>query len=749
MTDQLADNHEMGVARMVRAGRSVSWWFIAALWAVILGLGPRPLWATLDELARQGQWARVLEVASRRGEQLPLNAAEAMIAAHAARVLGDGPAEVRFLRLAAGGDNNLLAELAAVQLAAVLEAEDSSSAVDLALPNFDRGRPWPLRESAVETVTAAVARGLEAPRRAAVEGAVGSLSVGLRRRVELSLALTDPQHRRQELERLLADATGDLVALEAAEALSGSDSMTPVEQWRVATAYFNHALYERAAQILDGLETVRHPAVPADQVLFTRGRCAFRAARWTEAVSWYQKALAKAPSADRRAEIEVHIGRTHELAGDLDAAVGAAVSAVRLRPSDDRRLFLARLRLRRGETELAAQGIGQLRGRTPRAQGDVMLALDAMRRGDHKEALARLTRVRRPPWSEPSAVVAAQLSIAEGDQAAVIDLLEREAPGFDPYWGEQARAVMAALSGEQLAAWRDRCRRSVENGQGRSRWRALGSWADLEPDPHQLDVIRQRVADEFGITSEFSPGWFRPGLAADLWRIGLESEGGRWDPTGFPSGDVSQSAWTAARFSELEMPWSAIRMVDGAWRQAGSEVPLRAFPLDFQRTAYPLPYRAQVKAAADAAGVDWSLLAAVAREESRWNPNALSAVGARGLLQLMPSTAQAVARRLGESPPTPMEMFDPAISLLLGAAELSRLLTVFDGRRAPVVAAYNAGEQQAKLWLEQCGAGCTDELYVVNISFAATRSYASTVLAGASMYRDLYGDTGERKQGQP
>lgn len=711
----------------------------------VVALAASPLWAALDDLARQGQWARVLEVASRRGEQLPLNAAEAMIAAHAARMLGDRPAEARFLRVAVGGDDSLLARLAEVQLATVLEADDPSSAVDLAVPNFDRGRPWPLRESAADTVTAAVSGGLEPPQLAAIEGAIGNLSVGLRRRVELALALTDPERGREELERLLARETGDLVALEAAEALAGSDAITPVEQWRVATAYFNHALYEQAARILDDLETVRHSGVPADQVLFTRGRCAFRAGRWAEAVSWYQKALTRASSSDRRADFEVHIGRAFELAGDLDAAVTAAVTAVRLHPTDDRRLFLARLRLRRGETELAVQGVGQLRGRTARAQGDVMLALDAMRRGDHERALDRLTRVRRPPWSEPAALVAARLAMAKGDRALVMDLLEREAPGIDPYWGEQARAVMAALPEEQLAEWRDRRRRGVENGQGRTRWRALGLWADLEPDPRQLDVIRQRVAEEVGVTDEFSPDWFRPGLAADLWRIGLESEAGRWDPTGFPNGDVTQSAWTAVRFVELGMPWTAIRMADGAWRQAGSEVPLRAFPVEFQRAAYPLPSQAQVKAAATAAGVDWSLLAAVAREESRWNPKAISAVGARGLLQLMPATAQTVARRLGAAPPTPMEMFDPATSLRLGAAELARLVAAFNGRHAPAIAAYNAGEQQARLWLEQCGAGCTDELYVVNISFGATRSYTSTVLAGASMYRDLYGERGDRK----
>ncbi len=128
----------------------------------------------------------------------------------------------------------------------------------------------------------------------------------------------------------------------------------------------------------------------------------------------------------------------------------------------------------------------------------------------------------------------------------------------------------------------------------------------------------------------------------------------------------------------------------------------------------------------------------MAREESRWNPKALSAVGARGLVQLMPATARAVAMRLGESPPTPEGLFDPQTSLELGAAELGRLLAEFGGRRAPAIAAYNAGEHQAKLWLDQCGARCTDDLYIATISFAATRSYTSTVLASASFYSSLY-----------
>jgi soluble lytic murein transglycosylase-like protein len=267
----------------------------------------------------------------------------------------------------------------------------------------------------------------------------------------------------------------------------------------------------------------------------------------------------------------------------------------------------------------------------------------------------------------------------------------------------------------------------------------LGLWATLEPEREQREIIRRRVAASLATDGSPSSAWFPPGLAAELWKIGLESEAGRWDPAGFPTTDAGRSAWSAARFSEFGMPWRAIRMADGAWRQAGAEVPIEAFPADFQKTSYPLPDESQLKAAALAGGVDWSLLAAVAREESRWNPEALSVAGARGLVQLMPATARAIADRLEMRPPDPVDLFDPGTSLTLGAAELGRLLAEFDGRRAPAIAAYNAGEHQARLWFVQCGENCTDDRYVANISFGATRVYTSRVLAGASIYSSLYG----------
>jgi soluble lytic murein transglycosylase len=307
----------------------------------------------------------------------------------------------------------------------------------------------------------------------------------------------------------------------------------------------------------------------------------------------------------------------------------------------------------------------------------------------------------------------------------------------------QARLVMGGLSQEQIEAWRLRQEQNIKTAEDGSLWRALGRWAVLEPDPAELRLLRGMVDAEFASFGSGEDPAFAPGLAAELWTIGLEREAARWDPNGWPRSDAVVSAWTASELLEHGFPWHSMRVADGAWRQAGSEVPTSVLPEDLRRALYPLPEPGLVREAAAAGSVHWSLLAGVAREESRWDPHALSAVGARGLVQLMPSTAVAVATSSGQPLPTADGLFDPSLNLRLGAIELGRLIDTFGGRWAPAVAAYNAGEVQARHWLDQCGPDCTNTLYLLNISFGSTRAYTAAVLAAAASYEELYGNNGD------
>ena len=694
----------------------------------------------LEVAARAGHWDAVLVAALGRGDQIPLRPEEALIAAHAARVAGDVPLSASFLERLI--DHPELGPVARVELAELIVEDEPDRALELVLGLVRRAPTGSLRNAAIDTAEIAVAIGVDAELRAAVERVLPSLGRRTGRGLELALARTAEPVDRDRLRRLLVSSTRDLVAAGAAELFETSGPHSAHDRWLIAETYYRQGLYDRAAPILEELDGVSDPKVPRREVAYLRGRCAFRRGQWSVASMWYQRAIDRTTNNRRRAELEVHLGRTAELAGDLDAAVEAAQRAVRLHTTDDRRLFLARLRLRRSESDLAAAGLARLRGRTARSRGALMTGLFDLAGGDNEAARRSLSRATRDPWRGPAAVIGAELALDAGDPGDALALLDDAASGLDAYWSGRARTVMARLPEAVLRDWRRTAVESIGEASERGRRIALSRALKLEPDPVRLAAFQVAAAHELGLESDPTPPPFPSGLAERLWSIGLAASAIRWDPTGFPRGNATETWWTAEQEVALGSPWLAIGLADAARRQASWMVPARGFPLGLQRAFHPLPFADEVRRAADRHGIPWSLLAGVAREESRWNPRVVSKVGARGLMQLMPATAAATAAANGRPPITADDLFEPMISLDLGAAELGRLLERFDGNRAAAVAAYNAGEAQAQLWLDQCGEGCPEWRFLAHVSFSVTRGYTEDVLASAAAYVELYGAAG-------
>jgi len=316
-----------------------------------------------------------------------------------------------------------------------------------------------------------------------------------------------------------------------------------------------------------------------------------------------------------------------------------------------------------------------------------------------------------------------------------LDQLESVAKELNSFWGIQARRVMALLPPEVRANWRTRHMKMV-NAEGATVGSAVKNWAVLEIDRDSLGLIRECLASARSIGDvEIEP--LVGGLAGDLRSLGLNRSAVRWDPGAFPVKPPEEGLWSVHQFLAGDSPWRAIQTVDAVWRMWGADVPVRAYPQALTAGFYPLPRFDEVMRAAENGGVDWAIVAGVAREESRWKPTVLSRVGARGLMQLMPLTAETVAARLGLEIPTPEQLFEPEWSLKLGAAELGRLTREFDGFCAAAVAAYNAGEAQSRLWFEQCGGGCDEARFALTITFGATRGYTEDVLASAEAYRRL------------
>ena len=153
-----------------------------------------------------------------------------------------------------------------------------------------------------------------------------------------------------------------------------------------------------------------------------------------------------------------------------------------------------------------------------------------------------------------------------------------------------------------------------------------------------------------------------------------------------------------------------------------------------QRLRYPLLFREVVLQEAERAQLPPSLVAAVILQESEFHPAACSPVGARGLMQLMPETAEWIHQAL-ESKPGKPDLLEPTTNVRLGSTYLNYLCERFEGQEVAVLAAYNAGPQQTEDWIKEKPG---QRFRISDIPFAETRCYVEAVLDSERRYRELY-----------
>jgi soluble lytic murein transglycosylase len=165
---------------------------------------------------------------------------------------------------------------------------------------------------------------------------------------------------------------------------------------------------------------------------------------------------------------------------------------------------------------------------------------------------------------------------------------------------------------------------------------------------------------------------------------------------------------------------------------------MRSAPAALQRLAYPLPFADLIRGEAAKWNVDPRLLAAMIRQESRFETSATSSAGAQGLMQVMPATAQGIAGRLGWSDFEPIQAYWPYVNVALGANYIGTWLDHFDGSIAAALAAYNGGPGNAANWRKW--APEDDDLMVALIDFNETRIYVQTVYAQYVSYKQLYAE---------
>jgi soluble lytic murein transglycosylase len=193
----------------------------------------------------------------------------------------------------------------------------------------------------------------------------------------------------------------------------------------------------------------------------------------------------------------------------------------------------------------------------------------------------------------------------------------------------------------------------------------------------------------------------------------------------------------SVRYTQGGDPRRGINTAEDARDALGAPAPHR-LPLAMWQALYPRAQWPVITQAAARAGLDPYLMAGLIREESRFDPSAVSAAGAYGLMQLMPGTAQSTARSLGMAAPDQRGLVDPATNITLGAGVLKAELVRF-GRSDLALAAYNAGPNLVRRWMRD-HPGADADTFVETIPYGETRGYIKTVQQSAAMYRWLYQD---------
>jgi len=140
---------------------------------------------------------------------------------------------------------------------------------------------------------------------------------------------------------------------------------------------------------------------------------------------------------------------------------------------------------------------------------------------------------------------------------------------------------------------------------------------------------------------------------------------------------------------------------------------------------YPRPYPDHVAAASGLSGVPADWILGVMRQESLYRKDAVSRADARGLMQMLPATAAAVARRWHLPAPRKDALFDPSVAVPLGAAYLRELLNRYAGRLDVSLAAYNAGPATVARWMP--AKSMDADIWIENIPYAETRGYVQHI----------------------
>lgn len=487
--------------------------------------------------------------------------------------------------------------------------------------------------------------------------------------------------------------------------------------------------FEAAQQLLSTLPALDAAAgePEACEIEALRGRVAAAGKRAADAEASYLL-LARSRCSDQlRARALFAAGRAaarggrHAVAVKLLSELEARFPAQSV--ADDARLFGALSSLELGDEARFTEALSSMPDDYPDgdmlAEGCFRLALRRMEKRDFASAARPLSRaIERLPDAESGRgsefagrerYFLARVQVETGERER--GLLGYERLIAELPLGYYVRAAYTSLAAEDPARAQRALQRSAEA--------ALREPPSIQRPPALLEPGFRRAL-ELAAVGELD--WVR----AELSALSAESA-------------APELSWSAA---VLYARAGAVKLSSDAARSVFGKVPPR-WPagdwLEAWKLAYPKPYAELVAEQARKNGVAPSLVYAVMREESAFDPDAESPADAYGLMQLILPTARQMARPLG-LPHDRVSLKRPSVNIPLGARVLRDYTARFPADPLLAVAAYNAGPGAAQRWLKQ-RPGESFDLWVELIPYVETRRYIKRVLGSAAVYAIVYDES--------
>jgi len=203
--------------------------------------------------------------------------------------------------------------------------------------------------------------------------------------------------------------------------------------------------------------------------------------------------------------------------------------------------------------------------------------------------------------------------------------------------------------------------------------------------------------------------------------------------------DPDSESWSALAEAQIYASYGetfrAMRALKRALPSAAT-ASIRSIPLSYWRILFPEPWWDTITEESAKYNLDPYMVASLIRQESEFNPTAISRANAYGLMQLLPSVGKAMARQEGMGHFETFQLLDPVTNIKLGTRYLRQTLDKFGGEPVYGLAAYNAGDDRVTDWQAAGPYSGIDE-FVESIPFTETREYVQAILRNVETYKAI------------